>query len=597
VIQGGRLLSDLELLRRSEEVLRIYGEEDAWPLGPYRLPHKFLYNHVLFLGAPGSGKTTFINQLKRNTLAKVRPGSGHRACIWDYRSEELQHLAALGLWRVEIDPQTGERREGPTNDPCPVSYINPADTRGIGIDLAKDITNELEADQFARDMIAPKSNEESEEAVWIEAARNCLSQVVQVFQETSGANWRLIDVVEACFYYENLQQFLNLTREGRATLKETFGAQGQAKGVMFTIQSFAKKLRPIAASMARKPSVSLTDWVRKEEGIIVIGNNPVLKENLAPFQRWMFGHLVRSILLQGLSETKRYLFFLDEIRQAPFGGYLGELATNGRAKGACMIGGLQDYAGLKDALTEKKAEELLGMFDTLAFLRLTSPETAEWVSKFFGKHLRLVSEKSEGLGSNRGESEQHQHGTSSGPGGTSTSRSVSRGTSTGSSYQQNIAYRETERTLVYPNEFREIKKPRRDGQDGLVVECFVSIPDVGQGRVVTGRMEERTIIPVKEVATESPVGNRDLKYRWEAQDLVRLKLPQEMHATLLADDARKLGEGAGSRVEGDELEVDILDLLKQAAPSAAGGRAEGESGSSEFREVGPLIYRRGKVIE
>ena len=41
-----------------------------------------------------------------------------------------------------------------------------------------------------------------------------------------------------------------MTPEGRAIEKDTLGPPDQARGVFFTIQSFAKKLRPLAASMA-----------------------------------------------------------------------------------------------------------------------------------------------------------------------------------------------------------------------------------------------------------------------------------------------------------------------------------------------------------
>jgi hypothetical protein len=559
LIQGASLQTAEELMRRAQMLLQREGEENAWPLGPFRLPHRLLYNHVLYVGTTGSGKTTFINQLKRNALARIRPGSGHRACIWDFKSEELQYLAGLKLCDAD----------GRATGPCKVHYLNPADARGVALDIARDVVNEFEADQFAKDVIAPGAKVAGERSVWIEAARNCVSQVIKTFQEMCGVKWQFIDVVEACFYSKKLKAILSLTREGRATLRDSFGTRNQALGVFFTIQSFAKALRPAAAAMANKakarPGISLTDWVTGEESILVIGNHPVLKDVLAPLQRWVFGHVVRTLLVQDQTQTKRCLFFLDEVRQAPFGEVLGELATTGRSKGAAMVAGLQDKEGLTETLGEANAKEFVGMFDTLVFLRTKSVETREWASQYYGKHLRTIADVSESKNLNEG----------SGPGGPTSGRGKDDGRS----------YHETERTLVYANEFRTLPSPRQVDGHGLVAEAYVSIPFVGEGHVITGGMEKRSIDPERTVPNHRPVSNEDLTFRWDVTRLTTLGLPTRIHTQLLDEDA--LDESTGQDAEpmaGHEGEIDVEELIAQL---------DSDSVSMQRRQAGPGMVTRG----
>lgn len=586
VLQGTALLSAKQLMEQAAAaVAREKLPEHKWPLGTLLLPHKLLYTHVLYVGMTGSGKTTFINQLKRNTLKKIGSRHGHRACIWDYKSEELQHLAALGLWERRYNKRTGTFEEGPTNNPCPVYYINPADKRGVGIDVARDVLNELEADQFAQDMIAPKAKEEGENAVWVEAARSCVSQVVKTFQEVAkdakgNPTWRLIDVIEACFYSHRLRQILQMTPEGRATEKDTLGPDKQAQGVFFTIQSFAKKLKPIAAAMARRSergsAISLKEWVTGPESIIVIGNNPVLKENLAPLQRWIFGYLSRTLLLQKQTDSDRYLFYLDEIRQAPFGNQLSELATNGRSKGAVLIVGLQDTEGLKESLGEFNTLEFIGMFGTLVFLRINAVKTAEWASEYFGVHLRLTKEVSDSIT----DGETHTSGSSGGQPSGSTSQSKSR--------SESFAYKPIERKLIYPNQFRAIKRPRREDGKGLVAEAFVSIADVGDGKTRAEGMERAIIDPDPDIPTHVPCENADFASKWEKRDLEHLRLPEERHAAFLDETPPTSGTRSGwgkTDQSGDPVER-LEKMLDEE-----GGLSERDG---EFREVAAGLFARFK---
>src|SRR5262249_19376606 len=76
------------------------------------------------------------------------------------------------------------------------------------------------------------------------------------------------------------------------------------------------------------------------------------------------------------------------------------LLTKGRSKGAAVVLGFQDIAGLYDVYGKEVAEELVGQCSTKAILRLNSPETAAWASRVLGTH--------EVIESRRGQSRSYQ---------------------------------------------------------------------------------------------------------------------------------------------------------------------------------------------
>ena len=108
----------------------------------------------------------------------------------------------------------------------------------------------------------------------------------------------------------------------------------------------------------------------------------------------MFGQAVKLVLSQPDTKTKRYTFFLDEVRQGSFGSHLARLATVGRSKGAGMVVGVQDIEGLRDMMNQNRADEFLGVCSTQIFMQTNNPATAQWASERMGKQLLLIPEKS-----------------------------------------------------------------------------------------------------------------------------------------------------------------------------------------------------------
>ena len=294
-------------------------------------------------------------------------------------------------------------------------------------------------------------------------ARSVLYHVIRTFILFARNLWDLIDVVEACSKPKNLFRVLSKTPSGAAKRETVFGAKGQAAGVFFSLEEFVSDFGPIAAALSKIPPerrITLRQ-LNDEESILVLGHYDLYEEALSPFQRWVFGTLVRE-LLSGPDirhdATERTTWFLDEVRNSPFTGRdLSKLLNSGRSKGGSVVAGLGDVSGLMDAVGERKAEEFLGMFKTKVILRLDGI-AAEWVcNKYFGKQLRMIRKYSEGesVAEAMGVSESWQQARNDHSRGTSesTTRTPSR----------NYSFDPVERMAVYPGDLARIPSPRSGG--------------------------------------------------------------------------------------------------------------------------------------
>jgi hypothetical protein len=160
------------------------------------------------------------------------------------------------------------------------------------------------------------------------------------------------------------------------------------EGVIFQLQSSMERFQGIAAiwdSLATKGrGVSLTEWLEEEAGsILILGaaeeGTPLGDINKLIISR--LGQLIKSTRRE--VETRRTWIVVDELRQC---GRLDlmPIGNMGRGFGASLVIGYQDHEGLRGVYKGGAADELLGMCQHKAILRLESKETADWAANRFG---------------------------------------------------------------------------------------------------------------------------------------------------------------------------------------------------------------------
>ena len=533
---------DNQSLVRRGTALRRPRDVDAWCDGIRQIdplhvnvlskaiPHKFAYGHILVTGTTDAGKTTCITQILKDMLWHVGGGYGHRIFIWDYKREARRYLET---------PEVAALKDV-RGQPVPIYYLDPVDARSHGIDWPREINSAPAAMQFARDIIQPDADPRGHNFTFTANARSVVYQVVRTFQKFATNSWDLMDVVNACTTEKNLRAVLKKTARGAGMLETVFGARNQGKGVFFSIEPMIFALGPLAAALSKIPKerriTIREDWM-KGEGVLVLGHSEDYPDALAPFQSWVFGLVTRRLLAgpsipyNGASRTS---FFLDEVRNSPFGQHLIKLANSSRSKGGSIIAGIGDDSGIKDLLGDHKANEFFNMFKTKIFLFMTGT-AAKWAKDYFGTNLRVINKYSEGdsVGQTMGVSWSTQ--SSSNRQGVHSSSSTSEGFSlndqSSRSHQTNTSYEAVERPVLREGDFVDLGVPVCEPEKGLVVRAYMTVQQYAWKEVAT-HMDEACLNGNPHTVDLEPRDDNDFDFDdgWGPEDFRRLTLEMEPEA-------------------------------------------------------------------
>lgn len=358
--RGRRILTEKQASLASRQNLETGGELN-W--GGKLLPKGAETGHFLVVGTTGSGKTLTIDSLAAQALPGIRAGSDHRALIYDSKQDVLAKLAGARL-------------------SCEYVTFNPFDTRSVAWDIARDVTAPATALQVATILIP---EEAGNNRFFSDAARDLVTATMLSFIDRSPGRWRLADIVFGMRSKDRLAHLLSGTPHGRDLVDLYFEEERTLRNILATVRSRLAPYEPIAAMWTKADrSVSLNDWVNGEF-VLVLASNEAVRTPLDAINRVVFKRATELVLAKEESSRRRTWFFLDEVREAGKLPGLSALLTKGRSKGACVVLGFQDIAGMKEAHGEHLANETVGQCSNKALLRLESGDTAEWAAKLVGE--------------------------------------------------------------------------------------------------------------------------------------------------------------------------------------------------------------------
>ena len=328
------------------------------------------------VGATGSGKTLIQRLLMQSALPLIGQGYGHRALIYDAKQDVLSVLSGMGL-------------------PCPIHILNPLDARAVAWDMASDINCPASALQVASILIPESKNDSN--PFFSSAARHLVYGTLIAFILTGNGQWTFRELLLTLRDAQLLHAHLDQTEATRFLL-QYFQHPGTFQNIISTVLAHLAPFEVIAAAWDRAhESISLARWIR-EESILVLGNDEANRTAIEAMNRLIFRRVSELVLAQEeLTDfgpcSRRTWMFLDEVREAGRLEGLSRLLTKGRSKGASVVLGFQDIAGLYDVYGKEVAEELVGQCGIKVLLRLNSPETAAWASRLMGSRELVESRR------------------------------------------------------------------------------------------------------------------------------------------------------------------------------------------------------------
>lgn len=358
------------------------------------LPAVHATKHYLICGTTGSGKTTAIELFLRSIARRFRPRrappeqSGpsvarpvrsrrappEQLILFDAKSDVVPTLAALGL-RPE-DEQ--------------VWILNPNDVRSAVWNVAEATSDPLLARQFAT-LLVPEEKRAST-PYFTDAARELVYAVLMALNHVASTAWTLRDLL--CTLQSTARIKAVTERYERAhTLVERILADTQhGGGVLSTIGTKVGRFEQVAALWHTAPqarSFSIADFLERP-GVLILGNDPVLRESFWPINAILLKALTQEILRRPNTLQPRHWFVLDEFRAMEKVEAIHDLLNRGRSKGASVLLGIQSIDGLLEIYGEHNANDILTQCGHKTFLRAGGPKTARWAEEYFGKVRRTV---------------------------------------------------------------------------------------------------------------------------------------------------------------------------------------------------------------
>ncbi len=338
--------------------------------GGLPLPWNEATTHFLILGATGSGKSVQFQLMMNDVLRQLELLPDQRVFITDPKGDVLPTLLARGLKPTVFDP---------------------FDERSSAWDLAADIQNRAEAQQFAKALIpSAKSNMDS---FWENATRGVLAAVVNALAFYSPGRWNLRDVLLVMRSPEAITELLERRPETAYVWKNIQGDERTRANLMASFTSLLQRYEVIAALEANaKKRFSIREWIRGSGGILVAPQHPRYREALSAIHRLLFDLIADESLSLPDSDQRRTWLFLDEVRSLGKLEKLFHLSNEGRSKGVVLVLGSQSIEGLQEVYGEKMAREILGQLRCKTFLRTDSHITAKWIESHFGDVEYLVEQ-------------------------------------------------------------------------------------------------------------------------------------------------------------------------------------------------------------
>ena len=444
-------------------------------------------SHFFLAGTTGSGKTLNLTMMMAAVLPSIwkQKGCDRRAVIFDVKQDMISTLLAL---------------DAPNSH---LTIFNPFDDRCSAWDVASDIDGPDTALQLATILIPDNPRESNR--YFSDAARDVVCGVMQVFIER-GALWQFADPILATRTPERIRSVLSLTQRGRDLIALHLDTPTTSLNILSTIRTKLAPFEVVAAlwkQAAEEGRILSLKTFLKEPKVLVLGNN---QSALAPIQainRVIFRRLTELLLDQNESAERRTWFFLDEARKIGKLDGLDDLMTNGRSKGACVVLGFQDIAGMREVYGQHVAEEILGMCGSVGILKISGATTPQWASTILGEREEAIATR----------------GSSSTEMGRITE---SEGESWGI------------RPLLLPSQFRALPRPEKGKPVyGYFRSAFIENPNfrdkVYKAEVSPAELARRLPRPTSEQRALNFQPWRDAKVKylenWTLRDYARLKLP------------------------------------------------------------------------
>lgn len=338
---------------------------DQITIGGISIPREVEPQHIILIGAPGTGKTV-VTEAGLDTIR----GRGQRAVVYDSTGEFVSHYY----------------REGKD------VILSPIDSRSALWSPWAEGTDAYSYENLAAALIP---DGQGENQFWAIAAR-------AIFRSALASTTHLHELIDLIFAQDQDMLLAVLQAQGLA------GLAGPTQMLASSRGEAATYIQPLSylPTPGNNP-FSIRDWIKKDsgDGWLFVSSRADSHRSIRPLLSMWIGLAVQAAMSLPPSRDRRLWFCLDELPTLQKLPSLDLLLAGGRKYGAAAILGAQTVAQVRDGYGRDAAAAILSHPSTRLSLRVGDHETADYLSKSIGdRHtIRKVSSENAGGGSSTGE--------------------------------------------------------------------------------------------------------------------------------------------------------------------------------------------------
>ena len=307
------------------------------------LPITEATKHLMVCGAIGSGKTItiqlFLQSIARRFLRDSTPRE--QLILFDAKGDGVQLLNAIGL-----DPKT-------TN----FWILNPADPNSAVWNIAEAVQRPALARHFAT-LLVPEERHTTA-PYFTDGARELVYAVLLGLYVVAGVEWTFRDLLCALESQERIMAVASQDKRGGVLAKRILTDDRHATGILSTIGTKLGQFEQVAALWdargPKAPRFSIPEFL-KQPGVLVLGNDPVLRESFWPINAILLKALTQEILREEETHEPRHWFVLDEFRAMEKIQCMHDLLNRGRSKGASVLLGIQSIRRVDGIVSDPRRQ-------------------------------------------------------------------------------------------------------------------------------------------------------------------------------------------------------------------------------------------------
>jgi type IV conjugative transfer system coupling protein TraD len=334
------------------------------PFGQVKMPFETECQHVFFVGAPGTGKTVFLNQ----TIERIMERRD-RAIIYDFKGDFVSKFYRPGIDHI----------------------FNPLDLRCLSWNVFNELHALYDFEAIAASLI-PEGTDKN--TFWNNSARDVfLSILTRLYREGRRTHADIWDIVKLPL--GRLSQFISGEPGYVYIQNPESGQAASTHSVMMQFVRCFEYMKDVTGDF------SIKKWFtdESETGNIFITNYADIKDTLKPILTLFIDLFIRQILSMPDDRDRRVFFLIDEFGTLQRLQSIVNLLTLGRSKGASAFIGIQDIGQIEEVYGKELRQTIINACGSNLIYRVSDPVTAKYLSDKIGERAVLETQENHSMGS------------------------------------------------------------------------------------------------------------------------------------------------------------------------------------------------------